>query len=121
MLFPIYPFQFMDSGIVAELGAGLDDRRPRPAPAPTNSAQWQPRRRRSISRRNKEYWGGAPKIDGVSFMIVPNADTALSQYDAGELDFVDVHATAIRRVLRDERYAKELIQRAAGAVDAISA
>ena len=38
---------------------------------------------------NKTYWGGAPKIDGVTFLIVPNADTALSQYDAGELDFVD--------------------------------
>jgi len=32
---------------------------------------------------NKAYWGGAPKIDGVSFLVVPNADTALSQYDAG--------------------------------------
>jgi peptide/nickel transport system substrate-binding protein len=59
---------------------------------------------------NKTYWGGAPKIDGVSFLIVPNADTALSQYDAGELDFVDVYATAIRRVLRDDRYAKEIIR-----------
>ena len=56
-----------------------------------------------------------------SFMIVPNADTALSQYDAGELDFVDVLCeSSIRRVLRDDRY-KELIQGAARAVDAISA
>ena len=63
---------------------------------------------RSSSRRNKEYWGGAPKIDGVSFVIVPNADTALSQYDAGELDFVDVYddgvpPRAARRALRQGR------------------
>jgi peptide/nickel transport system substrate-binding protein len=108
VLFPIYPFYFMDSGIVAEQGpdwmmhvsAGT---------GPFRFKQW----RRGVSvdlEANKSYWGGAPKIDGVSFLIVPSADTALSQYDAGELDFVDVYAAAIRRVLRDDRYAKELIR-----------
>jgi peptide/nickel transport system substrate-binding protein len=108
VLFPIYPFFFMDSGIAAELGpewmlkasAGT---------GPFKFKAW----RRGVSvdlEANKDYWGGAPKIDGVSFLIVPNGDTALSQYDAGELDFVDVYAGSIRRVLRDERYAKELIR-----------
>jgi peptide/nickel transport system substrate-binding protein len=108
VLFPIYPLFFMDSGIVAEQGpdwmlkvsAGT---------GPYRFKEW----RRGVSVdlvANKAYWGGAPKIDGLSFLIVPNADTALSQYDAGELDFVDVYASAIRRVLRDDRYAKELIR-----------
>jgi peptide/nickel transport system substrate-binding protein len=108
VLFPIYPFFFMDSGVVAEQGpdwmlkvsAGT---------GPYKFKQW----RRGISvdlEANKSYWGGAPKIDGMSFLIVPSADTALSQYDAGELDFVDVYAAAMRRVLRDDRYAKELIR-----------
>ena len=108
VLFPFYPFYFMDSGIVAEQGpdwmlkvsAGT---------GPFKFRQW----RRGVSVEldaNKAYWGGAPKIDGVSFLIVPSADTALSQYDAGELDFVDVYAAAIRRVLRDDRYAHELIR-----------
>lgn len=107
-LFPIYPFYFMDSGIVAE--AGLDwMTKVSAGTGPYQFKQW----RRGVSvdlDANKSYWGGAPKIDGISFLIVPNADTAISQYDAGELDFVDVYASAIRRVLRDARYAKELIR-----------
>ena len=108
VLFPIYPFYFMDSGIVAELGADWMTKASA-GTGPYQFRQW----RRGVSvdlDRYGGYWGGAPKIDGVSFVIVPNADTALSQYDAGELDFVDVYATAIRRVLRDDRYAKELIR-----------
>ncbi|OJY35318.1 MAG: ABC transporter substrate-binding protein [Rhizobiales bacterium 65-9] len=108
VLFPIYPIYYMDSGIVAELGADWMTKASA-GTGPYKFKQW----RRGVSvdlDANTSYWGGAPKIDGVSFMIVPNADTALSQYDAGELDFVDVYAAAVRRVLRDERYAKELIR-----------
>lgn len=108
VLFPIYPFYFMDSGIVAEQGADWMTK-VSAGTGPYKFKQW----RRGVSvdlEPHKTYWGGAPKIDGVSFMIVPNADTALSQYDAGELDFVDVYAAAIRRVLRDDRYAKDLIR-----------
>jgi peptide/nickel transport system substrate-binding protein len=57
-----------------------------------------------------DYWGGAPKIDGVSFLIVPDGDTALAQYDAGELDFVNVDNASFRKVLSDERY-KDQVQR----------
>ena len=108
VLFPIYPISFMDSGIVAELGPDWMTKASA-GTGPFRFRQW----RRSVSvdlEANRSYWGGAPAIDGVSFLIVPNADTALSQYDAGELDFVDVYAAAIRRVLRDDRYARELIQ-----------
>ena len=99
MLFPIYPFLFMDSGIVAEQGPDWMTK-VSAGTGPFKFKQW----RRGVSvdlAANADYWGGAPKIDGVSFLIVPDADTALSQYDAGELDFVDVYASAIRRVLRD--------------------
>jgi peptide/nickel transport system substrate-binding protein len=108
VLFPIYPFYFMDSGIVAEQGPDWMTK-VSAGTGPFKFKQWT----RSVSvdlAANKAYWGGTPSIDGVSFLIVPNADTALSQYDAGELDFVDVYASAIRRVLRDDRYAKELIR-----------
>lgn len=106
VLFPIYPFQFMDSGIVAELGSDWMQK----ASAGTGAfkfKQWK----RGVEvelEANKAYWGGAPKIDGVRYLIVPNADTALSQYDAGELDFLDVHESTFRRVLRDERYRDQL-------------
>ena len=108
VLFPIYPITFMDSGIVAEQGPDWMTK-VSAGTGPFKFKQW----RRSVAvdlEANKAYWGGAPTIDGISFLIVPSADTALSQYDAGELDFVDVYAPAIRRVLRDDRYAKELIQ-----------
>jgi oligopeptide transport system substrate-binding protein len=108
VLFPIYPFYFMDSGIVAEQGPDWMTK-VSAGTGPFKFKQWT----RSVSVdlvANQAYWGGVPSIDGVSFLIVPNADTALSQYDAGELDFVDVYALAIRRVLRDDRYAKELIR-----------
>ncbi len=108
VLFPIYPFQFMDAGIVAELGPDWMTK----ASAGTGAfkfKQWK----RGVEvelEAHKPYWGGAPKVDGVRFMIVPSADTALSQYDAGELDFLDVHESTFRRVLRDERY-KDQIQK----------
>lgn len=108
VLFPIYPFYFMDSGIVAEHGPDWMTK----VSAGTGAFKFKAWNR-GVSVElvaNPDYWGGAPKIDGVTFLIVPNADTALAQYDAGELDFVDVYEAALRRVLRDERYADEIIQ-----------
>jgi ABC-type transport system substrate-binding protein len=38
---------------------------------------------------NRDYWmAGFPKVDGVRFINVPDANTALLQYRAGELDFL---------------------------------
>jgi oligopeptide transport system substrate-binding protein len=108
VLFPIYPFYFMDSGIIAEHGAEWMTK-VSAGTGPFKFRQW----RRGVAvdlDANAAYWGGAPKIAGVSFRIVPNVDTALAQYDAGELQFVDVYAAGLRRVLRDTRYAKELIR-----------
>ena len=65
---------------------------------------------RSIEDANPAYWGGSPKIDGIRFVIVPSGDTAVSMYDAGELDFVVVPENAYRRVLDDPRYGAELIK-----------
>ncbi len=108
VLFPIYPFYFMDSGITAEHGADWMTK-VSAGTGPYKFKSWK--RGTSVDlAAHSGYWGGAPKIEGVSFLIVPSADTALSQYDAGELDFVDVYASGFRRVLRDERYAKELIR-----------
>jgi peptide/nickel transport system substrate-binding protein len=108
VVFPFYSFFFMDSAVVAEHGPDWMTK-VSAGTGPYQFRQW----RRSVSvdlDANRAYWGGAPKIDALSFLVVPNADTALAQYDAGELDFVDVYAGAIRRVLRDERYARELIR-----------
>jgi peptide/nickel transport system substrate-binding protein len=106
VLFPIYPFQFMDSGIVAELGADWVTK----ASAGTGAFKFKAWKRgvEVDLEANKSYWGGAPKIDGVRFLIVPNPDTALSQYDAGELDVLYVLEPLFRRVLRDVKYREQI-------------
>lgn len=106
VLFPIYPFQFMDSGIVAEQGADWMTK-VSAGTGPFKFKKWT----RGVSvelEANKTYWGGAPKLDGVNFLVVPSPDTALSQYDAGELDFLDVQDSIFRRVLRDDRYKDQI-------------
>lgn len=56
---------------------------------------------------NKDYWGNKAKIDAVRFLVIPNGDTALAQYEAGELDVLDVQESTIRRVMRDTSKDKE--------------
>jgi peptide/nickel transport system substrate-binding protein len=38
---------------------------------------------------NKSYWGGPPLISGVTFRFIPEASTALSALQAGEIDWTD--------------------------------
>jgi ABC-type transport system substrate-binding protein len=53
---------------------------------------------------HKPYWGGAPKIDGVNYLVVPSEDTAVSMFEAGELDILKVEANDLaRRVMRDAK------------------
>ena len=98
----------MDSGIVAELGADWMTKADA-GTGPFTFKQWK----RGIAvdlAANPGYWGGAPKIDGVQFLIVPTGDTALSQYDAGELDFVNLPENSFRRALSDPAYASQTIK-----------
>jgi oligopeptide transport system substrate-binding protein len=108
VLFPIYPFMFIDSQVTAQQGADWYNK---------VSAGTGPFVFKSFKQgvevqlaANPKYWDGAPKIDGVRMLIVPSGDTALSQYDAGEIDFVDVPETNFRRVLRDDRYKNQMVQ-----------
>lgn len=102
VLFPIYPIAFMDSGIVAEKGpewynsvsAGT---------GPFKFAAWN-RGQEVVLAANPDYWGGAPKIDGVRFVVVPDGDTAISMYEAGELDLVYAEDTVLRRILTDSQF-----------------
>lgn len=44
----------------------------------------------SISlRANAQYWGGAPKIPGVTYRFISEPSTALSALQAGEVDWTD--------------------------------
>ena len=100
VLFPIYPFQFMDSGIAAEQGPEWMTK-VSAGTGPYSFVRWQ-RGVEVAEKANPNYWGGAPKIDGIRFLIVPSGDTALSMYEAGELDVVDVPESSYRRALNDE-------------------
>jgi oligopeptide transport system substrate-binding protein len=107
-LFPIYQFFFMDSGIVAELGADWMTKADA-GTGPFSFKQWK----RGIEvdlAANPGYWGGSPKIDGVQFLIIPTGDTALSQYDAGELDFVNLPENSFRRALSIPGYQSQTIK-----------
>lgn len=37
---------------------------------------------------NKDYWGGAPHLDGVEYVIVPDAQTRTAQLRSGQLDML---------------------------------
>ena len=107
VLFPIYPFYFMDAAIPAEHGADWWSKASA-GTGPFKFVHWK----RGVEIKldaHKDYWGGAPTIDGVQFLIVPSGDTVLSMYDAGALDFSFLPELAMRRALKDPRYAKELI------------
>jgi len=108
VLFPIYQFFFMDSGIVAELGADWMTKADA-GTGPFTFKQWKRGTEVDLGA-NPNYWGGAPKIDGVQFLIIPTGDTALSQYDAGELDLVSLPENTFRRALTNPAYQSQLIQ-----------
>ncbi len=108
VLFPIYPFMIMDSAVMAEQGPEWFNK-VSAGTGPFKSINWK--RGVSVSMEaHKDYWGGAPTIDGVSMPIVPSSDTALSMYDAGDIDFLYVPENIVSRVLADARYKAERIE-----------
>lgn len=107
VLFPIYPFYFMDAGIVEEHGADWATKASA-GTGPFKFKAWNLGRDVQLEAF-ADYWGGAPKIDGVRFLIVPSGDTAVSMYEAGELDVVYVDTQTIRRVLKDPQFKDEML------------
>ena len=102
VLFPVYPFMFFDTQVIAEKGptwfmqtsAGT---------GPYMFASWQ-RGQSVYLKAFKDYWEGAPKIDGVRFVIVPSEETAVTMYEAGELDILMPASTDLaRRIMRDDK------------------
>ncbi len=114
VLFPMYPLRVVDRAVVKEQGADWVQKLSA-GTGPFQFVHWK----RGVEVQVgafKGYWKGAPAIDGVNFVVVPNVDTAISMYEASELDLVDVPQAAIRRVLQDARFAGQVIQVPAGQV-----
>jgi len=42
-----------------------------------------------VLRANPDYWGGAPRLSGVTFRFISEPSTALSALQAGEIDWTD--------------------------------
>ena len=56
-----------------------------------------------------KYYAGAPKIAGVSVPIVTESQTQLSEYLAGQLDFVPVPLGDYQRIAADPTLSKQLL------------
>ncbi len=50
---------------------------------------------------NKDYWAGAPKIDGIERPIVKDASTSLNMFKAGQLDLVPLQRQDVAGLLTD--------------------
>jgi ABC-type transport system substrate-binding protein len=50
---------------------------------------------------NKDYWGGAPKIDGIDRPIIKDASTSLNMFKAGQLDLVPLQRQDVSGLLKD--------------------
>ena len=108
VLFPIYPFMIFDAQVIDEKGpewflqasAGT---------GPFSFVHWK-RGQEVRLAAHKSYWGGAPRIDGVTYLIVPSEDTAASMFEAGELDLLNVAGTDLsRRLMRDAKLRERAI------------
>ena len=107
VLFPIYPFQFMDSGIVVQHGADWATK-VSAGTGPFKFVHWK-RGQEVRLAAHKEYWGGAPHVDEVAMLIVPSYDTAVSMYEANALDVIELEAIQARRVLRDPQFKDQIL------------
>ena len=106
VLFPIYPFMFFDTQVVADKGANWF-MQVSAGTGPYMFAEWK-RGQSVYLKAFKDYWGGAPKIDGVRFLIVPAEETAVTMYEAGEIDVLMPASTDLnRRIMRDAKLKAE--------------
>jgi oligopeptide transport system substrate-binding protein len=107
VLFPIYPFQFMDSGIVAQHGVDWPTK-VSAGTGPFKFVQWK-RGQEVRLAAHKDYWGQVPSVDEVAMLIVPTYDTAVSMYEANELDVVTLETIQARRVLKDPKFKDDIL------------
>lgn len=61
-----------------------------------------------VLEANPDFFLGKPAVDRIEFLVVPDASTALAQYEAGELDIVGVPASDLERVTNDATLGSQL-------------
>ncbi|MCB9452905.1 MAG: ABC transporter substrate-binding protein [Anaerolineaceae bacterium] len=61
-----------------------------------------------VLEANSDFFLGKPAVDRIEFLVVPDASTALAQYEAGELDIVGVPASDLERITNDATLGAQL-------------
>ena len=106
VLFPVYPFMFFDTQVIADKGPNWF-MQVSAGTGPFKFAEWK-RGQSVYLSAFKDYYEGAPKIDGVRFVVVPSEETAVTMYEAGELDVLMPASTDLaRRIMRDNKLKAE--------------
>ena len=59
---------------------------------------------------NDKYWGGAPAVKHVVIKVIPQQSEAELEYEAGNLDLVNVAPTDIQRLQGDATLSKQLVK-----------
>ncbi len=97
VLFPIYPIYLFDSGIVEEAGPEWYNK----VSAGTGAFKFEnwSRGQKVELAAHADYWGGAPAIDGVEFVVIPSPETAMAMFETSDLDVMVVDGPSMRRVL----------------------
>lgn len=108
VLFPVYPIYIMDSGIVEEQGADWATKASA-GTGPFKFVSWNLGQSVDLDTFS-DYWGGAPAIEGVTFLVVPDANTAMSMYEAGEIDLLYAPPALNRRILTDDALSQEALK-----------
>jgi len=75
-LFPIYPIEVADKGLIDKVAIGT-------GPAIVTSADANGVRFKS----NPDYWGGKPLLDGLEYRFVGDPATALAMFRSGQIHF----------------------------------
>ena len=106
VLFPVYPFMFFDTQVVADKGPNWF-MQVSAGTGPYKFAEWK-RGQSVYLQAFKDYYEGAPRIDGIRFVVVPSEETAVTMYEAGELDILMPASTDLaRRIMRDAKLKAE--------------
>jgi len=59
---------------------------------------------------NASYWGGAPAVKHVVIKVIPQQSEAELEYEAGNLDLVNVAPTDVQRLQGDATLSKQLVK-----------
>jgi len=61
-------------------------------------------------KANENYWGGRPKLDGITYVYQGESAIAIEAFRAGDLDIVDVDAAQIPAVTADSSLSPNVVQ-----------